>query len=193
MSNEDNKGNDPYGANSAPQGNPTPNPYGFPSAPQGNQNPSPYGTPPAANPSSPQSPYAFNNTPPQQAQQNPYSAPQGFSAPQQAENPGGFSIFGLTWKKNIVPNPAGVPAAAKSNVIAYVLWFFLGWAGVHQFYLGNTNRGLFNLILGVGTSVLGMVGIPVGIIYFAYWVYEAVTLNDQTLEINSGYIRKSIL
>lgn len=192
MSNEDNnQGNSPYGGNSTPQGNQNPSPYGFPAAPQGNQTPSPYGATPAADPNAQQAPYAFNA--PEQAQQNPYSTPQGFGAPQQAPQAGGFNIFGLTWQKNIVPNPAGVPAAAKTSVLAYVLWFFLGWAGVHQFYLGNTNRGLFNLALFGATFVLGLTGIPFGLIYTAYWIYEAVTLNDQTLEVNGGYIRKSIL
>jgi TM2 domain-containing membrane protein YozV len=201
--NEDNnQGKSPYGTPApAPQANQNPSPYGFPSTPPANQNPSPYGAPaghaqgqggnpdapwgPAqSNPHAQQSPYAFNSAP-----QSPYNAPQPAPA-------GGFNIFGLTWAKNVVPNPATggmAPASQKSNVLAYVLWFFLGALGVHQFYLGNTNRGLFNLALMGATFVLGLTGIPFGLIYTAYWIYEAVTLNDQTNEVNSGYIRKSIL
>jgi TM2 domain-containing membrane protein YozV len=149
---------------------------------------SPYGTPqqPAAQQGNPYGYSAPQNT-------NPYSAP---AQPQQAEHAGNFQIFGLSWQKNVIPNPATggqPPLSQKSNVLAYVLWFFLGGLGIHQFYLGNNARGLLNLILGVGTAILGMTGLPFGIIYLAYWIYEAVTLNDQTIEINSGYIRKSIL
>jgi TM2 domain-containing membrane protein YozV len=163
--------NSPYGAPAAPQGNQNPNPYGYPSAPQAN---SPYAAP------------AQDSNPQQNA---PYAQNQGQQAPA-----GGFNFLGLTWHKNVVPNPEA-PGSQKSNVLAYVLWFFLGYFGVHQFYLGNTARGLLNLILGVGTSLLtGLTGgIPFGLVWMAYWIYEAVTLNDQTNEINSGYIRKSIL
>ncbi|WP_082511775.1 TM2 domain-containing protein [Devosia sp. Leaf420] len=30
----------------------------------------------------------------------------------------------------------------KSLVVAYVLWFFLGYVGVHRFYLGRPISGL---------------------------------------------------
>jgi TM2 domain-containing membrane protein YozV len=179
--NEDgNQGNSPYGGNPNPQGNQNPSPYGFPSAPQNNQSQFPtQGTPgPNTNP-----PYAFN-------------APQDSYQAQQAAPAGGFSIFGLTWQKNIVPNPATngmAPVTQKTAVVSYLLWFFLGIFGVHQFYLGNTSRGLFNLALFFTTFILGLTTIPFGIIYTAYWIYEAVTLNDQTNEVNQGYIRKSIL
>lgn len=184
--NEDNNNqgnsNSPYGA-PAPQANQNPNPYGYPSAPQGVQNQFPAQ---AQNPNAQQAPYAFNAP---QDNQNPY-------AQQGAPAAGGFSIFGLTWQKNIVPNPAtnGMgPVSQKTSVVSYLLWFFLGFAGVHQYYLGNTNRGLFNLALFGATFVLGLTGIPFGLIYTAYWIYEAVTLNDQTNEVNQGFIRKSIL
>jgi hypothetical protein len=34
------------------------------------------------------------------------------------------------------------PVADKSVGVAYLLWFFLGWAGVHHFYLGKFGRGV---------------------------------------------------
>lgn len=174
--------NSPYGS-PAPQAPQNTNPYGYSaSQPQEPQNHSPYGGYPA-----PQQPGPYGA--PTGNEQNPFAFNQ---APQAAPAAGGFNIFGLTWAKNIVPNPTP-PASQKSVGLAYVLWFFLGAFGVHQFYLGNSARGLFNLALMAATFVLGLTGIPFGLIYTAYWIYEAVTLNDQTLEINTGRIRKSIL
>jgi TM2 domain-containing membrane protein YozV len=37
---------------------------------------------------------------------------------------------------------AGSPVAGKSTAVAYVLWFFVGVFGGHQFYLGKTWRGV---------------------------------------------------
>lgn len=42
----------------------------------------------------------------------------------------------------------------KSKFIAYLLWFFLGWAGVHRFYVGKVVTGIIYLftfgVLGFG-------------------------------------------
>lgn len=38
---------------------------------------------------------------------------------------------------------SGPPLLAdKSLAIAYVLWLFFGWFGVHHFYLGKAGRGV---------------------------------------------------
>lgn len=51
--------------------------------------------------------------------------------------------------------PAQVPGAPargfptnpeKSLAVAYLLWFFLGWIGVHHFYLGKVGRGVGYLL-----------------------------------------------
>ena len=41
----------------------------------------------------------------------------------------------------------------KSMGIAYLLWFLLGWFGVHRFYTGNTGSGIAQLVLAI--SVIG--------------------------------------
>lgn len=42
----------------------------------------------------------------------------------------------------------------KSKGIAYLLWFFLGWAGIHRFYVGKIVSGVIYLftfgLLGFG-------------------------------------------
>ena len=41
-------------------------------------------------------------------------------------------------------------ANKKSALLAYLIWFFLGWAGIHRLYLGRITSGLLMLvILGV--------------------------------------------
>jgi TM2 domain-containing membrane protein YozV len=44
-------------------------------------------------------------------------------------------------------------ANRKSAVIAYILWFFLGWFGAHNFYLGRTGVGIAQVLLTI--SVIG--------------------------------------
>lgn len=41
----------------------------------------------------------------------------------------------------------------KSTLLAYVLWILFGAIGMHQFYLGNTKRGLWYLGLWILTIV----------------------------------------
>ena len=42
----------------------------------------------------------------------------------------------------------------KSKGVAYLLWFFFGWAGLHRFYVGKYISGIFYLFtlgfLGIG-------------------------------------------
>lgn len=39
---------------------------------------------------------------------------------------------------------------SKSAGLAYVLWFFFGWMGIHQFYIGQILRGVLYLGLCFG-------------------------------------------
>lgn len=58
-------------------------------------------------------------------------------------------------------------APPRSMGVAYVLWFFLGFFGVHHFYLGRNGQGLAYLLL---TVLLGWVGLGLLIVGIALLV-----------------------
>lgn len=53
--------------------------------------------------------------------------------------------------------PATPGQKQKSTGVAYLLWFFFGFLGVHQFYLGKVGRGLLYIftfgVLGIGLLI----------------------------------------
>ena len=55
----------------------------------------------------------------------------------------------------------------KDKMTAGLLAIFLGWAGVHQFYLGNNTRGLIYIGISIVTCTVGgaILGIIDGIMY----------------------------
>lgn len=58
------------------------------------------------------------------------------------------------------PMQATMPAAApKQKIVAFLLAFFLGALGVHNFYLGKTGMGVTQLILTI-TVVGALVSAP---------------------------------
>jgi len=60
----------------------------------------------------------------------------------------------------------------KSVLLTYVLWLFLGWLGIHKFYLRQPIQGLLYLALTGITSLLTPIGlgwitgIPLGLLLF---------------------------
>lgn len=86
----------------------------------------------------------YQQAPPAQAPQpgQPvYQQPQPAQAPQPGYQP---------------PNP-GVPQQ-KSRMAAGLLGIFLGWLGIHNFYLGYTNKALVQLLVSVCTCFIAAVG-----------------------------------
>ena len=55
---------------------------------------------------------------------------------------------------------ATMPAAApKQKIVAFLLAFFLGTLGVHNFYLGKTGMGIAQLVLTI-TFIGALVSLP---------------------------------
>ena len=59
----------------------------------------------------------------------------------------------------------------KETWIAYMLWFFLGFAGVHKFYLGRMGWGILYLLTGG--------------LFFVGWFIDLFTLPSQVRQANS--------
>lgn len=69
-------------------------------------------------------------------------------------------------------------AAKKSTAIAYLLWFFLGYFGVHRFYLGRIGSGVAMAIISViswATVIIVIGWIGVGIIAL-WWLVDALLI-----------------
>lgn len=63
---------------------------------------------------------------------------------------------------DVTPPPAQAPVppprpVAKSKVVAGLLGIFLGGFGIHQFYLGDSKKGVIRLVVTVVTCGLGAV------------------------------------
>ncbi len=102
------------------------------------------------------------HTPPQSTTNYGQPQYQQFSAPQ---NPAASPP-----QQQYTPAPASqvyaVPAApVKDRTVAALLAIFLGWIGVHRFYLGDIGLGIVYLIFS-WTGIPALVGFIEGIIYF---------------------------
>lgn len=63
----------------------------------------------------------------------------------------------------------------KNMIIAYLLWWFLGWAGVHRFYLGSVKSGLTQLLLFVlgWVTTFFIIGYVLILVWLIWWVLDA--------------------
>lgn len=65
----------------------------------------------------------------------------------------------------------------KKKRVAFLLWLFLGWFGVHRFYAGKTRSGIIQLLLSL--SVIGFV-----LVSFWWWLIDAFLVPDMVNEHN---------
>lgn len=125
---------------------------------------------------SPQSPppYTEHQTPPQSSYANPQQPP--YSNQQQNTNPPQPPYAG----QQPYTGPQGPYANGnwqqgysgyqqKSKLAAGLLGIFFGGLGIHNFYLGYTNKALIQLLV----SILGGV-VTLGIASFAMWIWGFV-------------------
>jgi len=63
----------------------------------------------------------------------------------------------------------------KNILVAYLLWWFLGWAGIHRFYLGRVKTGLAQLLLVVigWATFIFVIGYVLLVVWFIWWALDA--------------------
>ncbi len=133
----------------------------------------------------------FNSLPPQsqyQVQQPPHSIPhqnQGYGT--QAPRPGSMNSpfggpFSAQQHQPIQPSYYQPAVQPKSKAAAFLLAFFLGGFGIHQFYLGNTAWGIAHLVSGliIGPITCG-----------ASWIIQGIVILVEAILILTGGIKDS--
>jgi len=75
----------------------------------------------------------------------------------------------------------------KNILVAYLLWWFLGWAGVHRFYLGRVKSGLAQLLLVVigWATFIFVIGYVLLVIWFIWWALDAYFTYKMVAEENA--------
>ena len=74
----------------------------------------------------------------------------------------------------------------KSTLIAYLLWFFLGGAGIHKFYLKNNKMGILYLALTIAGvfTVTFIFGFAFFGILAIFMIIDLFTIPKQVAEAN---------
>jgi TM2 domain-containing membrane protein YozV len=77
-------------------------------------------------------------------------------------------------------------ANKRSALLAYVIWFFLGWLGLHRLYLGRYTSGLIMLALFGISWLLSFVYL----IIVPWWVIDAFLIPAMTSDYNNRLIER---
>jgi TM2 domain-containing membrane protein YozV len=75
-------------------------------------------------------------------------------------------------------------ANKKTALVAYILWFFLGWFGGHNFYLGRTGVAVAQLILSL--TVIGLIITIVWVLVDAFLIPSWVRQQNNLLAAQLG-------
>ena len=81
-------------------------------------------------------------------------------------------------------------AAKKSVLAAYLLWFFLGWLGLHRIYLGYVMSGLVMLALWVAGTALSIIviGYIILVVPFLWWLIDLFLIPGLARDRNNAII-----
>ena len=83
-------------------------------------------------------------------------------------------------------------ANKKNLIVAYLLWIFVGWLGIHRIYLGKTGTGIAQLALWLGCTVLTVLTLGIGYVLFlipALWLLiDAFLIPGITRNFNNNLI-----
>jgi len=81
-------------------------------------------------------------------------------------------------------------ASSRNIVLAYLIWFFLGYGGVHRMYLGRWISGLMMLAIFGVSMLLTLVFIGyLGLVFITlWWVIDAVLVPGMVRGYNNRLI-----
>ena len=81
-----------------------------------------------------------------------------------------------------------VNTQGKNIIFAYALWFFLGYFGIHRFYLEKPGTGLAQLLLNVVGFITAFFGVGFFLIaiWFVWWALDAYYVQKYVSENNAS-------
>jgi TM2 domain-containing membrane protein YozV len=83
-------------------------------------------------------------------------------------------------------------ALSKSTVLAYILWFFLGFLGAHRMYSSRALSGIAQLAVhGIGwlTTPILIGWVFIGL-WAVWWVIDAFLIHGWIRDFNLGIARR---
>ena len=91
-----------------------------------------------------------------------------------------FEVVDGSVKNIYVTTSPSILSGDKNKIVAALLAFFLGWLGIHKFYLGKTGAGVIMLLCGtIGWILLAIPPLVVGLISFIEFIIYLVKSDQQ--------------
>lgn len=83
----------------------------------------------------------------------------------------------------------------KNMVVAYLLWYFLGYFGAHRFYMGQTGTAVTYLVLCLVGIITAIVFIGFFILFglFIWWIVDAFLLHQRVKDVNDDVERQVLM
>jgi TM2 domain-containing membrane protein YozV len=89
--------------------------------------------------------------------------------------------------------PAEAVISPKSRTTAGLLWFFLGWAGAHRYYMGKIGTGILMLLLFIAGMATYFIGVGIFVLSaLSLWLFIdlILILTGKFKDKNGLYIKK---